>query len=211
MRLFHAPGSPYARIARIAVIELGLQDRVAVEEATLRDPASVLLPFNPVGRVPALVLDDGTTVTETTPVLMMLDSLVEPARRLLPGPDRPQALAAYGRVLGMMDGIAVWNRELRRPAHERSPGVIALEALRAVRVADALERDAAAGRFARPDAAFFARVSLLGYCERRHVVFAWRQARPALSELFDRAQTRPSVAATVPPAGMGGTAPAPPG
>lgn len=211
MRLFHAPGSPYARIARIAVIELGLQDRVAVEEATLRDPASVLLPFNPVGRVPALVLDDGTAVTETTPVLMMLDSLVEPARRLLPGPDRPQALAAYGRVLGMMDGIAVWNRELRRPAHERSPGVIALEALRAVRVADALERDAAAGRFARPDAAFFALVSLLGYCERRHVVFAWRQARPALSELFDRAQTRPSVAATVPPAGMGGTAPAPPG
>ena len=52
----------------MAVIELGLQDRVAVEEATLRDPASVLLPFNPVGRVPTLVLADGTTITETTPV-----------------------------------------------------------------------------------------------------------------------------------------------
>ena len=85
MKLFHAPGSPYARIARMAVIELDLQDRVAVEEATLRDPASVLLPFNPVGRVPSLVLADGTTITETTPVLMALDALVPPERRLLPG------------------------------------------------------------------------------------------------------------------------------
>lgn len=207
MRLFHASGSPYARIARMAVIELGLQDRVVVEEATLRDPLSVLLPFNPVGRVPTLVLDDGTTITETTPVLTMLDSLVAPERRLLPGPDRPRALAAYGRALGMMDGIAVWNRELRRPPHERSPGVIALEALRAVRVADALERDVVAGAFAAKDAAFLALISLFGYCERRHTVFAWRQGRPALSEFFDAAQALPSVAQTVPPAGMGSTAP----
>ena len=209
MRLFHAPGSPYARITRMAVIEHDLMDRVSVEEATLRDPASVLLPFNPVGRVPALVLDDGTTITETTPVLMMLDSLVEPARRLLPGPDAPRALAAYGRVLGMMDGIAVWNRELRRPEHERSPGVIALEALRAVRVADALERDVAAGGFAPQDSAWVALVALFGYCERRHAVFDWRQGRPAIAALCDAAQARPAVARTVPPAGMGGSAAAP--
>jgi glutathione S-transferase len=207
MRLFHSPGSPYARIARMAVIELGLEDRVAVEEATLRDPTSVLLPFNPVGRVPALLLDDGSTVTETTPVLMVLDSLADPAQRLLPGPEAPRALAAYGRVLGMLDGIAVWNRELRRPPHERSPGVIALEALRAVRVADALESEAAAGGFKAKDAGFLALVSVLGYCERRHTSFDWRQGRPALASLFDAAQARPSVARTVPPAGLGGTAP----
>lgn len=208
MRLFHSPGSPYARIARMAVIELDLADRVSVQEATLRDPASVLLPHNPVGRVPALVLDDGTTITETTAVLMMLDSLVEPARRLLPGPGAPRALADYGRVLGLLDGIAVWNRELRRPAHERSPGVIALEAARAERVADALEGDIAAGRFVARDAAWLALVSAFGYCERRHTTFEWRQGRPALAAVFDTAQARPSVAQTAPPAGMGSAAPA---
>jgi len=208
MRLFHAPGSPYARIARMAVIELGLEDRVTVAEATLRDPASVLLPHNPVGRVPALVLDDGTTITETTPVLTMLDSLVEPARRLLPGPEAPRALAAYGRVLGMIDGIGVWNRELRRPVHERSPAVIALETQRTARVADALERDVAAGGFTTHDAGFLALVSALGYCERRHTTFLWREGRPALTALFDAAQTLDSVARTVPPAGMGSAAPA---
>lgn len=208
MRLFHAPGSPYARIARMAVIELGLEDRVAVAEATLRDPASVLLPHNPVGRVPALVLEDGTTITETTPVLMMLDSLVEPGRRLLPGPEAPRALAAYGRVLGMIDGIAVWNRELRRPEHERSPAVIAMEAQRAPRVADALEADVAAGGFAARDAAFLALVSVFGYCEQRHRAFPWRDGRPALAALFDAAQGLASVSRTVPPAGMGSAPPA---
>ncbi len=134
MQLFHSAGSPYARIARMAVLELGLADRIPFVETTLRDPASTLLPHNPVGRVPSLVLADGTTVTETTPILMVLDSLVAPGKRLLgDGADGWKRLAAYGRVLGMLDGIAVWNRELRRPAHERSPGVIALEAHRAVR------------------------------------------------------------------------------
>ncbi len=206
MRLLHAPGSPYARIARMAVIELGLEDRVAVEEATLRDPASILLPFNPVGRVPTLVLADGTAITETTPVLMVLDSLVAPASRLLPGAEAPRALAAYGRVLGMMDGIAVWNRELRRPEHERSPGVIALEQMRAARIADALEHDVGGGDYAVCDAGWLALVALLGYCEKRHRVFAWREGRPALAALFDAAQDRPCVARTVPPEGMGGTA-----
>lgn len=209
MRLFHAPGSPYARIARMAVIELGLEARVRVEETTLRDPASVLLPHSPVGRVPALLLDDGTTITETTPVLMMLDSLAEPARRMLPGTEAPRALAAYGRVLGLIDGIAVWNRELRRPVDERSPAVIALEAGRAVRVADALEKEVAAGGFAARDAAWLALISCFGYCERRHAVFDWRQGRPAIAALFDAAQSRPAVVQTVPPAGMGSAAPRP--
>jgi glutathione S-transferase len=199
MKLFHTPGSPYARIARMAVIELALQDRIQVEAATLRDPASVLLPFNPVGRVPTLLLDDGTAITETTPVLMALDAMVAPERRLLPGPDKPRALAGYGRVLGMMDGIAVWNRELRRPEHERSPGVIALEALRAARVADALDRDVAAGGFAARDAARLALLALLGYCERRHTAFAWRIGHPALAALFDAAAQERCVVATLPP------------
>jgi glutathione S-transferase len=137
---------------------------------------------------------------------MVLDSLVEPPRRLLPGVEAPRALAAYGRVLGMMDGIAVWNRELRRPEHERSPGVIALERVRAARIADALERDVAGGGYAVRDAGWLALVALLGYCERRHRAFAWREGRPALAALFDAAQARPCVARTVPPEGMGGTA-----
>ena len=200
MQLFHSHGSPYARIARMAVLELGLAQRIPFVETTLRDPASTLLPHNPVGRVPSLVLADGTTVTETTPILMVLDSLVAPEKRLLgDAADGWKRLAAYGRVLGMLDGIAVWNRELRRPVHERSPGVIALEEGRALRIATALQADVAAGVYAAPDAGFLALLAVLGYCERRHRVWAWREALPGLATWFDRASDRHSFAATLPP------------
>ena len=39
----------------------------------------------------------------------------------------------------------------------------------------------------------------LGYCERRHTAWKWREGRPGLSALFDRIAARASFAATVPP------------
>lgn len=198
MRLFFVPGSPYARAARIAVAELGLGGRIVAVETTLRDPASTLLPYNPVGRVPSLALDDGTVLTETTLILAHLDR-ISGRPPLLPLHD-PAALAALGQVTGLLDGIAVWNRELRRPAEERSPGVIALETTRANRVADALDGQVAEGRYAGAlDAARILLACALGYCERRHTVWRWREGRPALAAWFDAFATRPAFQATLPP------------
>ena len=198
MQLFFVPGSPYARMVRIALREAGLSARIAETLTTLRDPASTLLPLNPVGRVPTLLLDDGTALTETLPILLHLDRLHDEPR-LVPLDDTA-CMAAYGRAAGMMDGIAVWNRELRRPENERSPGVIALEATRANRVADSCEADAVSGRLSqRFDAAWLALACALGYCERRHQIWRWREGRPALSAWFDTAATRASFQATIPP------------
>lgn len=195
MRLWHAPGSPYARICRMAVREGGLAARVTEAETTLRDPAAPLLPHSPVGRVPALELADGTTLTETTAVLLWLDRLGSAPAMV---PADAAGLAAYGRVLGLLDGIAVWNRELRRPPHERSPGVLALEETRAARVCDALEQDVAAGGYARLDAGWLALAATLGY-QVRHSVWQWQQGRPALAAWFARAGERAAFRATLPP------------
>ncbi len=195
-RLFYSAGSPYARICRMAVLESGLADRVSETETTLRDPMAAVLPHSPVGRVPALLLPDGITLTETTLVLGWLDRLGASPRLL---PADAAGLAAYGRVLGLLDGIAVWNRELRRPEHERSPGVIALEAGRASRVADALERDVAAGGYGRLDAGWLALAASLGYCDRRHTVWLWREGRPALAAWQDHAAERCAFQCTMPP------------
>lgn len=200
MQLFHSSGSPFARVARVALRETGLDRRVEEVETTLRDPGSTLLPHNPVGRVPTLVLADGTALTETALILPFLDTL-DGAYPLLP-PGDLRGRAAFGRILGMMDGMAVWNREFRRPPEERSPGVIALEATRTGRVADALEAEIADGGWSLdgpPDAARIALGCLLGYAERRHRAWAWRERRPALAAWFDRIAGRPSFAATLPP------------
>ncbi|SHH04224.1 Glutathione S-transferase [Pollutimonas bauzanensis] len=195
-QLFYSEGSPYARICRMALRERGLMPQVREATTTLRDPAAAVLPHNPVGRVPALVLRDGTTLTETTLILGWLDEHgSEPA--MLPGD--AQGLAAYGRVLGLLDGIAVWNRELRRPEAERSPSVLSLEATRANRIADALERDVADGVYANIDAGSLALLAVLGYAERRHTVWKWRMNRPQLELWFIRASQRASFCETLPP------------
>ena len=74
MKLFYASGSPYARIIRVVLREIGLDRRVSEEEVTLRDPNSALLAYNPGGKVPALQLDDGTILTESLLVLAYLDA-----------------------------------------------------------------------------------------------------------------------------------------
>ncbi|TDH63167.1 glutathione S-transferase family protein [Dankookia rubra] len=197
MRLFYSSGSPFARAVRVALRETGLIHRVEEVETTLRDPASTLLPHNPVGRVPTLVLPDSTALTETALILPFLDTLGG-AYPLVP----QGALADFGRVLGATDGMGVWNRELRRPLNERSPTVIALETTRTNRVADALEAEVAAGGWALdapPDAPRIALGCLLGYAEMRHRAWPWREGRPALSAWFDRLAARSSFAATIPP------------
>ena len=197
MELFYVPGSPYARMVRIALIETGLVARVTQREVTLRDPESALLPFNPVGRVPSLRLDDGAVLTESLLILAFLDSLLDRPRLMSMVPAR---LAAMGRAMGMLDGIAVWNRALRLPPEQHVPAVLVLEETRADRVADALERDVAGGGYGGDvDGAVLALGCALGYCEQRHMVWAWRVGRPALAAWFDHLVMRSSFQATVPP------------
>ena len=97
MRLFYAAASPYARIVRVALLETGLDAQVGKQEVTLRDPNSALLPYNPVGRVPTLELDDGTILTESLLILNYLDTR-HAGRPLLPrdGSDRWRTLAEMG-------------------------------------------------------------------------------------------------------------------
>ena len=197
MQLFYSSGSPFARAVRVALRETGLLAAIAEQETTLRDPAAILLPHNPVGRVPTLVLADGTALTETALILPFLDTLGG-TYRLMPDSSR----APLGLALGAMDGMAVWNRELRRPAEERSPSVIALETTRLNRAADALEAQAAAGQWALtgpPDAARITLGCLLGYAEYRHRAWAWRQDRPALAAWYEAFAARRSFQATIPP------------
>src|SRR5262245_54909843 len=86
MRLFYSAGSPFARIVRIALLETGLDENVTKQEILrerLYSPGSDVLTVNPVGRVPTLVLDDGTILTEASLILRFIDAM-NPSRRLLP-------------------------------------------------------------------------------------------------------------------------------
>ncbi len=182
MRLYIAPGSPFARILRVLARERG--PALTEVETPLRDPSAPQLAHNPAGRVPAL-WDGEVLIAETPLILAHLDWL----------PREPAALSRLGQALALMDGIAVWNRDLRRPEQERSASVQALERSRANRILDALDL-AAHDPFSVEGIAL---ACALGYCERRHAVFHWRDGRDKLAAWYDAAVDRPAFHATTPP------------
>ena len=73
--LFYTPNSCYARKVRVLSRETGLDAVIEEVAVTLRDPASELLKYSPVGRVPALLTDDGRVYTETVIVCELLDAM----------------------------------------------------------------------------------------------------------------------------------------
>jgi glutathione S-transferase len=199
MQLFYASGSPYARIARVVVRELGLQNHIAEVEVTLRDPNSSLLPHNPGGKVPTLQLDDGTILNESLLILAFLDAQ-HSGRKLLPmdGSDGWRTLSELGRAYAFLDAVTVWNRELR--FGQSTPGVIALEKERADRVADSLEAALGASAYSGPvNAAQIVLGAALENFARRHKVWNWRAGRPRLSRFLDDIAQRPSFATTIQP------------
>jgi glutathione S-transferase len=201
MKLFYAAGSPYARIIRVVLRDLGLDRSVPEEEVTLRDPNSALLPYNPGGKVPALQLDNGTVLNESLLILFYLDAQHGDGRRLLPmdGSDGWKTLANLGRAYAFLDAVTVWNRELRFGL--KAPGVIALETARAERAADSFEQALGQGEFSgQPiDAAQIVLGAALENIARRHKVWDWRTGRPRLSAFLDEIARRPSFTATVQP------------
>jgi glutathione S-transferase len=114
--------SPFARRVAVSLRVLGF--------AYEHDTRSVFGDFdsmrgtNPVGRIPSLVLDDGTTLIDSAAVLDWLDQTVGPERALVPsgGAARTQALQTIALATGVIEKVGAANYErLIRPAHLRWP------------------------------------------------------------------------------------------
>src|SRR6185312_2572488 len=142
MKLYITPGSPYARMARIVVLEKKLESRVEIVLAKTRAAESPYYAINPSGRVPYLVRDDGVGMEESALVCDYLDRLDgRPAFELPSGPAGLEARRLEALARSLLDGLAVWGRELARPRDERSPGVIAHETERARRMVGLWEKE----------------------------------------------------------------------
>lgn len=200
MKLYITPGSPYARMARIVVLEKGLESRVQIIPATTRVADSPYYGINPSGRVPYLLCEDGVGLEESALICAYLDHLHgEPAFDLPGGDQLWEARRLEALARSMLDGLSVWGREIVRPEHERSPGVIQHETDRAQRMADAWEREI--DHPLMRGALNMIQITLacaLGL-EARNPGFRWRSRHPKLSAWFDDIAARPSFTATTPP------------
>ena len=140
MQLYVTYGSPYARLARIVVVEKGLEDRVEIIEAKTRMKDSPYYQISPSGRVPYLVDDTGVGMEDSQLICAYLDSLDGKPRLhdpLLENDWAYRRLEASAR--SMCEGICVWVRQMHLPECERSPTVLAHEVARSQRMASFFE------------------------------------------------------------------------
>jgi glutathione S-transferase len=203
LRLFHSPASPFVRKVLVAAHERGLADRIEPVPTGVtpvsRDPA--IAAHNPLGKIPTLVLEDGTGVFDSRVIVEYLEGLPG-GPRLIPegGAARLKALTLQALADGLCDAAVALRYETAvRPEALRWPEWSASQTTKVVASLDALERDWLAHLSATLDIGAVATACALGYLDYRFAALGWREGRAGLAAWHDRFAARPSMRATAVP------------
>ena len=199
MKLHVTYTSPYARLARIVVIEKGLEGSVEIIGAKTRTADSPYYRINPSGRVPYLVDDAGVGMEDSQLICAYLDGLDGKPRfhRASDLDWSNRRLEAMARSL--LDGIAVWAREMGRPASERSPTTLAHEAARSQRMADQFEGEVSSALLQGPATMGHLVLAVALETARLRGLGDLTEGRPHLASWLARVSALPSLRATAPP------------
>ncbi len=186
MILRYSPPSPFVRKVRIAMSLLGLDRDIELRETDLNDPNDAIRAQNPLGKIPALLLDDGTTLFDSRVILEYLDHLAG-GGRIIPREPRPRfdALRLQALCDGALDASVLIVYESRyRPAEMRLQSWVDRQSEKVARAMAALEK-APPAIDATPHVGAIALACLLGYGDLRFEG-KWRAQYPALLAWQDR-------------------------
>ena len=200
MRLLFSPTSPYVRKVRVTAAEKGLADRIEIVPADVFGEEAQVAPFNPLRKVPALILDDGQALFDSPVICEYLDSLAQEPVLLPPhGPERWNVLRTQALADGITDAAFNTVMERRRPDAERS--ILWQDRWQAaiLRGAAALDREAS-NWDTRIDLGRIAAACALDYVDFRLSDIDWRAKHESLAAWHSEISRRPSLMETAPPA-----------
>ena len=201
MKLVASLTSPYARKIRVALAEKSLPFELEVDIPWLADTR--VPSYNPLGKVPALVADDGELWFDSPVIAEYLDTLAGPL--LLPA-DRAAALPvrqAEALADGITDAAVAAFLEGMRPAERQDPAAIERQLGKIGRGLTALEARVAQRKGCAGEALSIADIAIgctLGYLDLRFAHLGWRASHPQLAAWAAGLLARPSFTATAPPA-----------
>lgn len=196
MKLYGAIQSPYVRKVSLVARHVGVWETIQFMEADRSDPSLGICRVNPLGKIPALELDDGTVLFDSPVIADYLVSLTENTLYPAGGLDLWKAKTVHALADGVMDFSFALVKSRLLPEGERSPsfetrqengvrgGLAALN-----EIAETLDPDTMAS---------IAAGCAVGYVEFRTVVPGWQTDNPALTTWWDDVKTRPDFAATTP-------------
>jgi glutathione S-transferase len=201
MKLLASKTSPYARKVRVVLAEKRLPFEFVEENAWNADTR--VPQFNPLNKVPVLVLDDGTCLYDSSVISEYLDALGPGALIPPQGLDRARVRRDEALGNGVADaGIAIFL-ERKRDAARQDPGWIARQRGKIDAGIAALAAELGNKPFLRGEAMSLGDISCacaLLWLEFRLPEIAWRSQYPALKAWIERLEARASFAQTRPPA-----------
>jgi glutathione S-transferase len=191
-----APPSPFGRKVKIGAALCGFSDRITVEATDTTDPADSIRRRNPLGKIPTLILEDGTTLYDSRVILEFFDAEAGGGVLIPIGPGRFPALTLQALADGIMDAgvLQVYEKRWRAAEIQHRPWVDhqAGKVERALAVLEAGPPKLAG----RPHVGHVAVACALGYLDLRFEG-TWRERHPRLvAWLAEFAATVPSFETT---------------
>ena len=200
LKLIYSPLSPYARKVRIVLAEKKIECQAQEMSPWAAD--TQVPQFNPLGKIPVLMLDDDTALYDSRVIVEYLDN-VSPVSRLIPEPARQRIVVRRWEALadGMCDAAVGVVLERRRPAQQQSPEFIQRQQGKIAAGLAEMARELSDRTWCNAEAYSLADIAtgcLLGYLDLRHPDIDWRDSYPNLAKHAEKLIKRSSFADTVP-------------
>ena len=203
MKLIGSLTSPYVRKTRVVLAEKKLEYEFVLEDVWAQD--STVQQYNPLGKIPCLIMDDGGALFDSRVIVEYLDTL-SPVGRLLPQQGRERAAVKCWEAIadGILDAAVAINIENnRREPQFRSQAWVDRQMGKLTAALDhmnrSLEDQPAFCMGVNFSLADIAVGCALGYLDLRCDDLAWRQKYTNLQRLEEKLRSRPSFLNTAPP------------
>jgi glutathione S-transferase len=200
MKLHWSPRSPYVRKVMVVAHELGLAERLQCVRTVVggTEPHLELMRENPLGKIPTLVLRDGTILYDSPVICEYFDTLHDGPKLFPAGVARLNALRRLALGDGMLDIALASVGERFRPAEKQSEPHMALWRAKLLACVDALEDEADALAGSAFSIGHIGIGIALSYLDFRFSELRWRDGHPRLAAWHATFDARPSVQANLP-------------
>lgn len=200
MKLIGSHSSPYARKVRIVLAEKKLDYQFVLEDVW--SPNTGIKEFNPLGKVPCLIMDDGGAVFDSRVICEYLDGL-SPNARLIPQDSRARIAVKTWEALadGLCDAAIAVRLESQRAADRQDPMSISRQMEKMDSALEAISNGLGDNPWCvgvNMTLADIAVGAALAYLDFRFPHIAWREQHPNLLRLQEKLEKRPSFIDTAP-------------
>lgn len=200
MKLLYTLNSPYARKVRIVALEKHID--LELQEVVLADPNCPVKNYNPLGKVPVLVLDDNDSVYDSKVIVEYLDNRA-PGTHLIPQDNTSKMITRRWESLadGICDAAVAAMLEGRRESAQQLQANIDKQLAKVMLGLEVLNLDITKKKWCVNETFSLADIALgcmLGYIDLRFKHLQWQDKFPNLAKHYSLLVKRPSFKQTMP-------------